>query len=147
MGKNFKGGKKHKRGKNTSEMKPKSIFKDDGQVYARVLKILGNGRFTLQCFNKTLNETDNSYHINSTERLGIIRGKMRNRVWINNNDIVIASLREYEAGKVDIIHKYNAEEHHLIKSEISTINETSNINFSIEENEDSEEESHQLNEL
>ena len=145
MGKNFKGGKKHKRGKNTSEMKPKSIFKDDGQVYARVLKILGNGRFTLQCFNKTLNETDNSYHINSTERLGIIRGKMRNRVWINNNDIVIASLREYESGKVDIIHKYNAEEHHLIKSEISTINETSNINFSIEEEE--QDESDELNEL
>ena len=145
MGKNFKGGKKHKRGKNTSELKPKSIFKDDGQVYARVLKILGNGRFTLQCFNKTLNETDNSYHINSTERLGIIRGKMRNRVWINNNDIVIASLREYESGKVDIIHKYNAEEHHLIKSEISTINETSNINFSIEEEE--QDESDELNEL
>ena len=145
MTRNFKGGKKHKRGKNTSEIKPITIFKDDGQVYARILKILGNGRFTLQCFNKKYTKEDKSeFEIISNECLGIIRGKMRKRVWINNNDIVIASLREFEVGKVDIIHKYNAEEHHLIKSEISTINETSNINFSVI---DYENEVDEINEL
>lgn len=145
MTRNFKGGKKHKRGKNTSEVKPVTIFKDQDQVYARVIKILGNGRFTLHCFNKKYIDEDNDiYDITTNECLGIIRGKMRKRVWINTNDIVIASLREFEHGKVDIIHKYNLDEHHLIKSEISTVNETSNINFTLDDEEDNSDEINEL---
>ena len=35
---------------------------------------------------------------------------MRNRVWINGGDIVLASLREFGDDKADIIHKYYPEE-------------------------------------
>ena len=40
-----------------------------------------------------------------------IRGKMRNRVWINAGDIIIISLRDETADdKADVIHKYYPEE-------------------------------------
>ncbi len=39
-----------------------------------------------------------------------IRGKLRNRVWINNGDIILVSLREFGDEKADVIHKYYPEE-------------------------------------
>ena len=40
-----------------------------------------------------------------------IRGKMRNRVWINAGDIILISLRdETSDDKADVIHKYYPEE-------------------------------------
>ena len=37
----------------------------------------------------------------------IIRGKMRKRVWINVGNFVLITDREFEKGKVDIVHKYS----------------------------------------
>ncbi|MFM7853488.1 MAG: hypothetical protein ACK55Z_08580 [bacterium] len=39
-----------------------------------------------------------------------IRGRMRNRVWINAGDIILVSLREFGDEKADVIHKYYPEE-------------------------------------
>ena len=35
--------------------------------------------------------------------LGIIRGNMRKKRWLNNNSIVLYSIRDFEKGKVDIL--------------------------------------------
>ena len=39
-----------------------------------------------------------------------IRGKLRNRVWINAGDIILVSLREFGDKKADVIHKFYPEE-------------------------------------
>ena len=42
--------------------------------------------------------------------MGLIRGTMRRRVWINTGDIVLIGLREFQPDKADVIHKYTTEE-------------------------------------
>jgi len=64
-----KGGKNRRRGKNESEdQKRELIFKEDGQEYAQVTKILGNGRVEAACFD-------------GQTRLCHIRGKLRKKVF------------------------------------------------------------------
>lgn len=58
-----------------------------------------------------------------------IRGKMRKKVWINQGDIILLSLREFQDGKGDVILKYTADEARTLKSygelpENAKINET-----------------------
>jgi initiation factor 1A len=65
--------------------------------YAQVTKMLGNGRLQAQCFD---GET----------RLAHIRGKMRKKVWINQGDIILISLRDFQDDKADVIVKYTVEE-------------------------------------
>jgi translation initiation factor 1A len=96
MPKNLKGGNKHKKmkNKNTDELTSKDfILKEPGQDYAKVQKLLGNCRVELLCNDSEI-------------RLGIIRGNMRKKRWLNNNSIVLYSIRDFEKGKVDIIHIY-----------------------------------------
>jgi len=112
-----KGGKNRRRGKNEdSGTKRELIFKEDGQEYAQVTKMLGNGRIEAQCFD-------------GERRLAHIRGKMRKKVWINQGDIVLLSLREFQDEKADVILKYNADEARSLKAygelpESAKINET-----------------------
>jgi translation initiation factor 1A len=93
------------------------VFREDGQEYAQVVKMLGNGRLEALCFD-------------GEKRLAHIRGKMRKKVsvhcrcvhdlfcltdalhqvWINQGDIVLLSLREFQDGKADVIVKYTADE-------------------------------------
>ena len=54
---------------------------------------------------------------------------MRKKVWVSAGDIVLVGLREYQDDKVDIIHKYNADEARNLKQygelpENARINET-----------------------
>ena len=42
--------------------------------------------------------------------MATIRGKLKNRVWINGGDIILVSLREFGDDKADVIHKYYPEE-------------------------------------
>lgn len=44
------------------------MFKEDGQEYAQVVKMLGNGRLEAKCFDGPI-------------RLAHIRGKLRKKVW------------------------------------------------------------------
>ena len=99
-GKKGKGGKGRKR-RGEGE-KRELIFKEEGQEYAQVLKMLGNGRCDCMC-------------IDGVKRLCHIRGKMRKRVWINVGDIVLASLRDFQDEKADIILKYSADEARSLK--------------------------------
>ncbi|EDQ85470.1 uncharacterized protein MONBRDRAFT_38832 [Monosiga brevicollis MX1] len=99
-----KGGKNRRRGKNQNEPdKRQLIFKEEGQEYAQVVRMLGNGRVECFCFD---GET----------RLGHIRGKMRKKVWINTGDIILIGLRDFQDSKCDVIAKYNADEARELKS-------------------------------
>ena len=97
MGKNIKGGSKHKkyaRVRDTTEkLDIKMLQKEPGQEYAFVVNVLGNCRFELLCYDETI-------------RLGCLRGKMRKRVWVNKNDCVLVGLRDFQDEKCDIIQKY-----------------------------------------
>jgi len=112
-----KGGKNRRRGKNENEgLKRELVFKEDGQEYAQVTKMLGNGRLEAMCFD-------------GQKRLCHIRGKLRKKVWINQSDIILVGLRDYQDCKADVILKYSADEARNLKSygefpETVKINET-----------------------
>merc|ERR1719516_657835 len=53
------------------------------------------------------------------KRLCHIRGKLRKKVWINQGDIVLIGLRDYQDAKADVILKYYGEFPESVK-----INET-----------------------
>ena len=44
------------------------------------------------------------------------RGKLRKKVWINQGDIILLSLREYQDEKGDVLLKYSADEARSLKS-------------------------------
>ena len=99
-----KGGKNRRRGKNENERdKRELVFKEDGQEYAQVAKMLGNGRLEAMCFD-------------GVKRLCHIRGKLRKKVWINQSDIILVGLRDYQDAKADVILKYSADEARNLKS-------------------------------
>ena len=135
-----KGGKNRRRGKNESEgMKSELIFQEDGQEYAQVIKILGNSRLEAMCFD-------------GVKRLCHIRGKLHKKVWINQSDIILVGLRDYQDDRADVILKYSAGEARNLKSygefpdtikinETVSIGEVSNdddIEFDFVENSDEE---------
>eukprot|EP00929_Paragymnodinium_shiwhaense_P123489 TRINITY_DN973_c0_g2_i1.p1 TRINITY_DN973_c0_g2~~TRINITY_DN973_c0_g2_i1.p1 ORF type:complete len:142 (-),score=58.20 TRINITY_DN973_c0_g2_i1:225-650(-) len=116
MPKNKLGGNKAKRAKATEKVKKELEFKEDGQEYGQVMRMLGNGRCEVSCFD-------------GQKRLCHIRGKMRKKVWVNQGDIVLVSLRDFQDEKGDIIVKYTPEEARNLKSygelpEGTKINET-----------------------
>merc|ERR1712230_264161 len=112
-----KGGKNRRRGKNENDNEKRELtFKEEGQEYAQVVKMLGNGHGEALCFD-------------GAKRLGHIRGKLRKKVWINQGDIILLSLREYQDEKGDVILKYSADEARSLKAygelpESAKINET-----------------------
>ena len=112
-----KGGKNRRRGKGDGEETKRELeFKEEGQEYAQVVKMLGNGRCECFCFD-------------GVTRLGHIRGKMRKKVWVTAGDIVLVGKRDFQDEKVDIIHKYSADEARNLKQygelpETARINET-----------------------
>ncbi|GMH41575.1 hypothetical protein BSKO_09485 [Bryopsis sp. KO-2023] len=97
-----KGGKNRRRGKNENEEKRELVFKEDGQEYAQVLRMLGNGRLEASCMD-------------GKKRLCHIRGKMRKKVWVNTGDIILIGLREFQDEKADVILKYMADEARSLK--------------------------------
>ncbi|KAI1796974.1 eukaryotic translation initiation factor 1A [Ganoderma leucocontextum] len=111
------GGKNRRRGKNENDDdKRELVFREDGQEYAQVTKMLGNGRLEAMCFD-------------GEKRLAHIRGKMRKKVWINQGDIILLSLRDFQDDKADVIVKYTADEARSLKAygelpENAKINET-----------------------
>lgn len=101
-----KGGKKHRKQKNQTVVKREMIWKENGQAYAIIEKMLGNGRVHLSYFTR-----DEDNRLKKNQALGIIRGTMRRKkIWIKIQDVVLVGLREFEDGKVDILHKYDYDE-------------------------------------
>merc|ERR1712216_978931 len=96
-------GKNRRRGKNEGDEKRELVFKEDGQEYAQGLRMLGNGRLEAQC-------------IDGVKRLCHIRGKMRKKVWVNNGDIILLGLRDFQDEKADVILKYLADEARSLKA-------------------------------
>ncbi|CAF1368339.1 unnamed protein product [Rotaria sordida] len=101
-----KGGKNRRRGKNENDdVKRELMLKDDGQSYAQVTRILGNGHIEAFCFDNTGGKT----------RLCRIRGKLRKKQWINQGDVILVGLRDYQDDKADVIMKYHADEARELK--------------------------------
>jgi len=95
-----KGGKSRRRGKNDANEqfnKRELRGKDEGEEYGQVIKMLGNGRLEAFCYD-------------GKTRQCRIRGKLQKKVWINKDDIILVSLRDFEDGKCDVIHKYTPDE-------------------------------------
>lgn len=98
MPKNTRGGKKGRGKKNTPKESKELITKIDGQSeYGKVTSVNGNGRFTI-------------LNIDGISRTGIVRGTMRKKVWINNGDLVLTELWDFQNNKCSIIHKYTPED-------------------------------------
>src|SRR5713226_9648600 len=79
-------------------------LKDQDQIYGKVIKPLGGARFLVFCFD-------------GISRICLVRGKFRNKkllssnestryFWIQKDDIVLVSLRDFDPKKGDIIFKY-----------------------------------------
>ena len=100
---NQKGGKKFKRGKKNISFERELITKEGSQEYAKVLQVNGNGRFNVFCFD-------------GKNRLGIVAGKLRKKVWINGDDIVLTEPWEFQDEKCSIIHKYDEDEVKKLKT-------------------------------
>eukprot|EP01129_Flabellula_baltica_P005751 TRINITY_DN2100_c0_g1_i1.p1 TRINITY_DN2100_c0_g1~~TRINITY_DN2100_c0_g1_i1.p1 ORF type:complete len:187 (+),score=64.80 TRINITY_DN2100_c0_g1_i1:627-1187(+) len=104
MGKNKgRGGKTRRRGKkDTDDEKREVRLKEPGQEYAQVLRMLGNGRLQLYCFD-------------SVKRLGHIRGRIRRRRWMGVGDIILVGLRSYQDDKCDVLDVYAPDEARRLK--------------------------------
>lgn len=139
------GGKKKKRGKNTTSTISPFISPTEDQYFARVIKNNGSCRFQLNVFFYTIDEKNQSIKFRMESKLGVVRGKMLRRSYVNAEDIVLVSDREFEKSKVDIIHVYK--NYHLSRIQrckfappelINSKSEGGDINFLEELNSDSE---------
>ena len=105
---NKKGGKKFKKGKKQSFHEKTLIYKDpkEDQEYGKIIGACGNGRFNVYCFD-------------GKDRLGIIAGNMRKKIWINKDDIVLISRWDFttDSEKCSIIHKYDSDEAKKLQKE------------------------------
>lgn len=83
---NLKGGKHYKKKAKTGEQDPSilQIERLPDQQVARVIRVLGNRNMMCYC-------NDNKM------RICHVRGKLRNRVYVEQGDLVLVSLRDYEA--------------------------------------------------
>lgn len=135
-----KGGKKHRRGKNTTvSLKPN--LPDSDQYYAYVTKILGSGRMELNYYKPaSFDENLKVLEWTSVKSIGVVRGKMMKRVYVNLNDLVLVSERDFDKSKVDIIEKYNSSQIPYLKKESSfpNINEFNSKDVEFDFNEDTE---------
>lgn len=104
MGKNKKGGKKHKKNKRESHETSALRLKDDkeGQEYAQVTKCKGNCRFDVRCCD-------------GKERAAILCGAMRKRKFVNMRDFVLISKRNFQDDVCDIIDLYDENQSRKLK--------------------------------
>jgi len=104
MPKNKKGGNKAKKGSNKrfaeAENQPfVTADPEGGQDYAKVIKSMGGCPPMLN-----VNCSDGK------ERIGVVTGRLRKKVFCNKEDIVLVNLRDYQDSKCDIIWKYSDRE-------------------------------------
>mmetsp|Transcript_29902 Transcript_29902/g.26452 ORF Transcript_29902/g.26452 Transcript_29902/m.26452 type:complete len:165 (-) Transcript_29902:48-542(-) len=98
-----KGGNKRKKGRKMDFGSRRPLqLKEEGQEYGLVSKMLGSSRVQCRCADGKM-------------RICLIRGKMKNRVWIRVGDLVLVSLREFENDKGDVILKFQPVEYRDLK--------------------------------
>ena len=109
MPRNTKGGKKSRRGANRPARVQKLKYAGDDEDYAKVLKALGDRRFSVICMS----------HPDRQDVVGHVRGKMRKKVWVKVGDWVLISYRDTveKCKTVDIIHKYDKYQVSQLKSD------------------------------
>jgi translation initiation factor 1A len=114
MVKNTKGGKGHKKCKNSTnkDFKRKVEYRqvENNEVYGIVTKLYGNGRVEV----KFIDDITNKQIEKLEAKMGIIRNSIR-RQRIKVFDVVLISIRTFQNDKVDIIYKYNDDEIRLFK--------------------------------
>lgn len=76
--------------------------REDGQLYARVTQMLGNGRLMAACDDGVV-------------RLCKIRGSMRKREWVRVGDTVLVALRCFQDDKADVVFRYDDGEVHRLR--------------------------------
>ena len=79
------------------------LFKEESQEYGIIQTKLGNCNLQIKCNDGEL-------------RIGHVRGAMRKKVWMHPGDLVLVSLRDFQDGKADIIHRYSPDEFRMLKS-------------------------------
>lgn len=121
MPKNKKKGKnsKTKKGNDNAPKRP-LLLREEGQEYAKINKLLGDGRMDCLCFD-------------GAQRIAQVRGKLRKWCRMTPDDIVLVSLREFQDHKADIIHKYFPEEIRKLQKMCEIPN---NIKYNEEEEEE-----------
>ena len=97
-----KGGRNRRKGKKNEYENRDLVFKEDGQEYAQVTKMLGNAWLEAMCFD-------------GVRRICHIQGSLRKKVWINTSDIILIGLWGYQDNKADITLKYSADEARSLK--------------------------------
>ena len=89
-------------------------------AYAQVVTMLGNGRVKVKLFeddSAVSDEKDEKDRRKDREPLTAhIRGTMRKKIWINQGDIILVSLRDFQKDKGDVILKYSADEARSLKA-------------------------------
>ena len=162
--KNTIGGKGYKKKKASSAEFDKKLLElaEAGQSYALVNKMLGGCRVDCTLYGSGCISSGKDIRGGGagTTAIGIIRGAMRKKVYINALDVILVSIRDYEPGKVDVIHKYNNDEvRELIKLKEIPSNITDNsiagtsigtegeINFADDSDNENDNEGFNINEL
>ena len=99
-----KGGKSHRKGKKPQQDDRNSmVFREEGEEYAKVTKMLGSGRLEVQLPD-------------SSTKLAIIRGKLRRRrTWINTGDIVLVAIRAFQEDRCDVLFTYSTNQLQVLR--------------------------------
>jgi len=95
--KSAKAKKRHDKKRMAGQGPAQVPFKDEFQEYGKITKLCGNCRFMVQLPDMK-------------EYIGILCKRMYKRAWLSIDQIVLVSRRDFQADKVDIIHRYSDEE-------------------------------------
>lgn len=77
---------------------------DEGEVFATAIEMLGANRITVGCAD-------------GAERTARIPGRMRKRVWIREDDIVLVEPWDWQDEKADVTHRYEQSEAEQLREE------------------------------
>ena len=80
------------------------VMPDQGQLFGRVIKLVGGDNIIVKC-------TDGKV------RTCRIRGKIKRRMWIRDNDLVLVAPWDFQSDKADIIWRYISAHAEKIKQE------------------------------
>lgn len=78
------------------------LVKEDFQEYGEIVKILGDMRFEVLCYD-------------AITRTAKIRNKMKKKEWCGVGDIVLISLRDFCEEKADILCRYDKDEIKILR--------------------------------
>ena len=150
----IKGGKKKRRGKNTTNLAIPFHEPEEGQYFAKAIKPLGSNRVELEVYFYSIeNKGAHNEEISFNKQIvpGCVRGSMRRREYVNPGCIVLVSKREFSASQnlVDIIllykqdHYNHIKKHKLVplditKTQVGEGDDGVNFDFSDNENSDSD---------